>query len=82
MEMVYFTVMVEVFLFGLENSKNAISLRNSVLYVKEGFEMYRNTYVEVNLKNVEKNVKTLINKYSDYKYQFVIFLSYYIHQYN
>jgi len=70
MEMVYFTVMVEVFLFGLENSKNAISLRNSVLYVKEGFEMYRNTYVEVNLKNVEKNVKTLINKYSDYKYHF------------
>ena len=32
--------------------------------------MYRNTYVEVNLKNVENNVKTLINKYNDYKYYF------------
>ena len=32
--------------------------------------MYRNTYVEVNLKNVENNVKKLINKYSDYKYHF------------
>ena len=32
--------------------------------------MYRNTYVEVNLKNIEKNVKTLINKYNDYKYYF------------
>ncbi len=32
--------------------------------------MYRNTYVEVNLKNIENNVKTLINKYKDYKYYF------------
>lgn len=32
--------------------------------------MYRNTYVEVNLKNIETNVKTLINKYDDYKYYF------------
>lgn len=32
--------------------------------------MYRNTYVEVNLKNIERNVKTLINKYNDYKYYF------------
>ena len=29
--------------------------------------MYRNTYVEVNLKNIESNVKTLINKYNDYQ---------------
>jgi len=32
--------------------------------------MYRNTYVEVNLKNIENNVNTLINKYNDYKYYF------------
>lgn len=32
--------------------------------------MYRNTYVEVNLKNIEHNVKTLIKKYNDYKYYF------------
>lgn len=32
--------------------------------------MYRNTYVEVNLKNIENNVKTLVNKYNDYKYYF------------
>ena len=32
--------------------------------------MYRNTYVEVNLKNIENNVKTLINKYDNYKYYF------------
>ena len=32
--------------------------------------MYRNTYVEVNLRNIEYNVKTLINKYNDYKYYF------------
>lgn len=32
--------------------------------------MYRNTYVEVNLKNIENNVRTLINKYNDYKYYF------------
>lgn len=32
--------------------------------------MYRNTYVEVNLKNVENNVRTLINKYNNYKYYF------------
>ena len=32
--------------------------------------MYRNTYVEVNLKNIENNVKSLINKYNGYKYYF------------
>ena len=32
--------------------------------------MHRNTYVEVNLSNLEYNVKTLINRYSDYKYYF------------
>lgn len=32
--------------------------------------MYRNTYVEVNLKNIESNVRKLISKYSDYKYYF------------
>lgn len=32
--------------------------------------MHRNTYVEVNLKNIEHNVKTLIQKYNDYKYYF------------
>lgn len=32
--------------------------------------MYRNTYVEVNLKNIEQNVKTLINKHNNYKFYF------------
>ena len=32
--------------------------------------MYRNTYVEVNLKNIEYNVKKLINTYNNYKYYF------------
>jgi len=32
--------------------------------------MYRKTYVEVNLKNIEENVKNLISKYSNYKYYF------------
>ena len=32
--------------------------------------MYRNTYVEVNLKNIEQNVITLIQKNNDYKYYF------------
>lgn len=32
--------------------------------------MYRNTYAEINLKNIEYNVKLLINKYNDYKYYF------------
>jgi len=32
--------------------------------------MYRKTYVEINLKNIENNVKTLINKYNNYKYYF------------
>ena len=32
--------------------------------------MYRNTYVEVNLKNIESNVRSLINKYCGYKYYF------------
>ena len=32
--------------------------------------MYRNTYVEVNLKNIEYNTRKLINKYNNYKYYF------------
>ena len=32
--------------------------------------MYRNTYVEVNLSNLEYNVRSLINRYSSYKYYF------------
>lgn len=32
--------------------------------------MYRNTYVEINLKNIENNVRSLINKYNGYKYYF------------
>lgn len=32
--------------------------------------MYRNTFVEVNLTNLEYNVKTLINRYKNYKYYF------------
>lgn len=30
--------------------------------------MYRKTYVEINLDNLEFNVKNIINKYNDYKY--------------
>ena len=32
--------------------------------------MYRNTFVEVNLANLEYNIKALIKKYKDYKYYF------------
>ena len=32
--------------------------------------MHRNTYVEINLKNIENNVKNLINRYNEYKYYF------------
>ena len=32
--------------------------------------MHRKTYVEVNLTNIESNVKTLIKKYNDYEYYF------------
>ena len=32
--------------------------------------MYRNTYVEINLDNIKYNVKTLINRYKNYKYYF------------
>lgn len=32
--------------------------------------MYRNTYVEINLDNLKYNVKSLINKYNNYKYYF------------
>ena len=32
--------------------------------------MYRNTYVEINLKNIKNNVKKLINEYDNYKYYF------------
>lgn len=38
--------------------------------MKDGVIMYRNTYVEINLKNIENNVKALINRYSNYKYYF------------
>lgn len=32
--------------------------------------MYRNTYVEIDLKNIESNVKTLVTKYNNYTYHF------------
>ena len=32
--------------------------------------MYRNTYVEVNLKNIENNVRKIIDRYNNYKYYF------------
>lgn len=32
--------------------------------------MYRKTYKEINLKNIKYNVKTIINKYNNYKYYF------------
>lgn len=38
--------------------------------MKDGVIMYRNTYVEINLKNIENNVKALINRYNNYKYYF------------
>lgn len=32
--------------------------------------MYRNTYIEVNLKNIENNVSKIIHKYNNYQYYF------------
>jgi len=32
--------------------------------------MYRNTYAEINLKNIENNVRKIIKNYCDYKYYF------------
>ncbi len=32
--------------------------------------LYRNTYVEVNLKNIENNVKKIVKKYDEYEYFF------------
>lgn len=32
--------------------------------------MYRNTYVEINLKNIKENIKRIIEKHNDYKYYF------------
>ena len=32
--------------------------------------MYRNTYVEVDLRNLTHNVKTLVERYQDYTYYF------------
>lgn len=32
--------------------------------------MYRNTYAEINLKNIEENIKIFKKKYPDYKYYF------------
>ncbi len=32
--------------------------------------MYRNTYLEINLRNIENNVKQIIDNYSEYKYYF------------
>ena len=31
---------------------------------------YRDTYVKINLNNIEYNVKTLISKYNNYDYYF------------
>ncbi len=38
--------------------------------LKGTVELYRNTYVEVNLANLRHNVSSLVKKYSDYKYHF------------
>ena len=32
--------------------------------------MYRDTYVEVNLKNVKENVEKIVKKYNNYAYHF------------
>lgn len=32
--------------------------------------MYRNTFIEINVDNLENNVREIINKYPDYKYYF------------
>ena len=32
--------------------------------------MYRNTYAEINLKNIKYNVTRLVNKYNDYSFYF------------
>ena len=34
--------------------------------------MYRNTYIEINVDNLQHNVKEIIKKYPDYKYYFAI----------
>ena len=31
--------------------------------------MYRDTYVEINLKNLKSNIETIIEKYKEYKYR-------------
>lgn len=33
-------------------------------------ELYRKTYAEVNLRNLENNIKEIVNKFQDYKYYF------------
>ena len=33
-------------------------------------ELYRKTYAEIYLKNIEENIKKITNKFSDYKYYF------------
>lgn len=33
-------------------------------------DLYRKTYVEINLKNIQNNVSKIINKYNNYKYYF------------
>lgn len=33
-------------------------------------DLYRNTYAEINLKNIETNVKEIIKKFNNYKYYF------------
>lgn len=32
--------------------------------------MYREAYAEINLRNIEYNVKSIINKYNDFQYYF------------
>lgn len=35
-------------------------------------ELYRKTYAEVNLKNIESNIKKIVEKYNNYKYRFAV----------
>jgi alanine racemase len=39
-----------------------------ILVIK--LDLYRNTYVKINLKNIKENVSKIINKYNNYKYYF------------
>ena len=33
-------------------------------------ELYRNTYAEINLKNIETNIRKIVEKFYNYKYYF------------